>query len=333
MATEGARTAAFSRNPELEALLDQLSAAIGPGGDRLAARHRAPRHPLILVVGCPRSGSTLAMQWLAASGCLAVPSNLISRFYRAPAIGALVQRLLFDPALDFRGELAVEAPGPGFDSALGKTRGALSPNEFWYFWRRFFRFGRDARLDDDALSEVDGARLVSELAALESVLAKPLAMKALLMDWHLPLLASLLEGALFLRVTRHPAHTIQSLLSARRAFTGAEDGWYSLRPPGWERITHRPPVEQVAWQVHQIRAAVEAGLQAVEPDRQQVLAYEDLCADPTAAWERLVLALDRLGCSLDPTYRGPRSFTSANRLDPARAEAIHAAWRAVEDGP
>ena len=38
---------------------------------------------VVLVVGGPRSGSTVMMQWLASSGVFAYPSNLLSRFYRA----------------------------------------------------------------------------------------------------------------------------------------------------------------------------------------------------------------------------------------------------------
>ena len=99
------RTREHRRNSDLEQVLGQLNDALAPAGDALAAAHDVPRHPVILVVGCPRSGTTLLMQWLAAAGCFSVPTNLVSRFFRAPAIGALVERVLFDPTLEFRGEL------------------------------------------------------------------------------------------------------------------------------------------------------------------------------------------------------------------------------------
>ncbi|HRX04698.1 MAG TPA: sulfotransferase, partial [Anaerolineae bacterium] len=125
------------RNPRLEALLDEISGLLGPVESEVAARYHMPAYPVVLVMGLPRCGSTLTMQWLAASGRFGYPSNLLSRFYAAPYVGARIQQLLTDPQFSFGDELHDLASAVGFDSTLGKTRGALAPNEFWYFWRRF----------------------------------------------------------------------------------------------------------------------------------------------------------------------------------------------------
>ena len=45
-------------------------------------------------MGNPRSGTTLFIQWLGISGYLAYPTNLLSRFYGVPCIGAKIQLML-----------------------------------------------------------------------------------------------------------------------------------------------------------------------------------------------------------------------------------------------
>ena len=108
-------------------------------------------HPIIFIMGCARSGTTLVSQYLARSREFCYPTNFISRFYYAPYIGALLQRLMFD--LDTKGELFGSfKEAVDFKSVLGKTKAASSPNEFWYYWRRFFKFGEIQKLDDAQLA-------------------------------------------------------------------------------------------------------------------------------------------------------------------------------------
>lgn len=63
----------------------------------------------------------------------------MSRFYKAPIIGAKMQRLLLDPEFNFRNELTdIFSRNIGYLSENGKTQGALAPNEFWFFGGGFF---------------------------------------------------------------------------------------------------------------------------------------------------------------------------------------------------
>ena len=79
------RTDAWRRNDTLEGLLGELSGLLGPAEERLNALDAgAEPLPVVLVVGPPRSGTTLTMQLLAATGLCAYPTNLLSRFYARP---------------------------------------------------------------------------------------------------------------------------------------------------------------------------------------------------------------------------------------------------------
>ena len=143
---------------------------LAPVESDLAKKFKSPKYPLVFIVGCGRSGTTLMMQWLANSSLFAYPSNLISRFYEAPYLGAKIQQLLLDPAYNFNDEICDFSVDFDFNSKLGKTRGALAPNEFWYFWRRFFNFGEIQYLPVDSLENVDTDTFLSEISAFESVL-------------------------------------------------------------------------------------------------------------------------------------------------------------------
>src|SRR5690606_6790054 len=134
------------------------------------------RYSKIFVVGALRSGTTLLTQWLADSGMVAYPTNLLSRFYAAPLVGAKIQLLLTDPRYNFRNEILDFNGEINFSSENGKTQGALAPNEFWYFWRRFLPFDEFDYMPPEELRQranLEGFR--DELNALANIFNKPFA--------------------------------------------------------------------------------------------------------------------------------------------------------------
>ena len=84
------RTPVFQRNESLESLLNSLNELLGAVENRAIESIPASvgDHPIIFIMGPHRSGTTLLMQWLASLGIIAYPTNVLSRFYSAPVIGA-----------------------------------------------------------------------------------------------------------------------------------------------------------------------------------------------------------------------------------------------------
>lgn len=300
------RTAEFARPSELESMLALLSEAIGPGGDEIARRFAAPHDPMVLVVGCPRSGTTVVTQWLSSSGAFACPSNLVSRFHRAPAVGAIVERLLVDPALDFRGETAIPRAGVdrAYESALGKTVGPTAPNEFWYFWRRHFDF-EGAADDGDPVGAGDLDGFLAELAAYEFVMGRPIALKALIATRHLPDLLAALPPVVVVDVRRDESANIASLLRARRAHGGDEASWYSFVPRGGVDTHELSPREQVAAQVVGLRRDIETALVGQADETVVRVRLEDFTSAPTRAWASIRSAMLAAGGSDVGPYQGP----------------------------
>lgn len=328
----------FRRNAKLEELLQELNSLLGPLEEEIMQSYRMPRYPVVFVVGAPRCGSTLAMQWLAHSGRFAYPTNLLSRFYGAPFVGAKIQQLLTAPEYNFNDEILDFSGEISFSSDLGKTQGALAPHEFWYFWRRFLPNTEPQYLDRETLSKVKSAEFVAELSALESVFGKPWAMKGLILELNIPFLSSILDKALFLFVRRHPFYNIQSLLESRVRYFGNRRTWYSIKPREYETLKDLDPFDQVAGQVYFTNRGIQKGLDQVDTARTLVVGYEDFCSNPKLTFDQILTRFHQQGVHVHWDYEGPRQFTSANQVhlpeqDCTRILAAYQRWSGLEIRP
>lgn len=304
----------FQRNEELESLLQELNDLLAPVEEDVIGRFSAPKYPLVLLVGCARSGSTIMMQWLANTGEFAYPTNLLSRFYAAPYVGAKIQQMLLDPKYRFKNEFSDFEREVSFNSDLGKTTGILEPNEFFYFWRRFFKFGEIQYLDDTALTQTDASKFCAELAAIEDVFNKPLALKGLIVNWNIPFIHSLLPHVLFVHVKREPKYNAQSLIEAREKFFGDRSRWYSFKPVEYSMLEDLDLYQQVAGQVFFTNRAIEKGLERVNEKNWMKVEYEEFCKSPEAIYQLLKKKLALHGFQLPSKYIGPKNFKSTNQV-------------------
>ena len=310
------RTTKFRRNELLEKMLFELGQDLEPAERRLLAQYEQSkmRHPLVLVMGPLRSGTTLFTQWLANTGMVAYPTNLLSRFYQSPIIGAKIQLLLTDPRYNFRDELGEFIQQAEFKSENGKTKGVLAPNEFWYFWRRFLQEpSRDVWSDDELRKSMDTKTMQAELTGMMDVFQKPFATKGMLFNYNIPFLDSMLEKVLFVQIKRDPVTNVASVLDARKRQLGNENAWYSFKIPEYEQLKDLDPISQAAGQVVYIDRAVTAGLKQVAESRKMVVQYEDFCLDPRGAFETLCLKLG-LGDPLE--YKGEPGFSLSREVTP-----------------
>jgi hypothetical protein len=330
------RTEQHQRNQSLEDLLRELNSLLRPPERKVEERFASPQWPVLLIVGPPRSGTTLTLQWLAQTGLFGYPTNLISRFYAAPYIGAQIQRLLTDPKFDFNDEFGDLRQSVNFESTLGKTQGLLSPNEFWYFWRRFIPNEEPRYLEPEEVQQVDRPGFAASLAALEAALGKPLAMKGLIVQYNLEFIVEILRRrVLLIQTRRHPFYNIQSLLKARRNYYGTERKWYSVRPKEYEWLSDLSPVEQVAGQVYFTNQSISRQLESVSDDHKLLLPYESFCSNPEHTYRKLIEKLSSQGVSLDQEYRGPTNFESTNQLrgSSERKTEITEAWNRFSEEP
>lgn len=321
------RTANFQKNNLLEELLFGLNEDLQISEAALIDQYvnKAMDYPLILVMGPLRSGTTLFMQWLANTGLVAYPTNLLSRFYQAPIIGAKIQLLLTDQRYNFRDELGEFVQQAEYKSENGKTKGVLAPNEFWYFWRRFFAdSSRDVWSDDELRQTMDVQTMKSELIGMMDVFQKPFAAKGMLFNYNIPFLDSILDKVIFVQIKRDPLMNIQSVLSARERQLGSRNAWYSFDIPEKENLMRMTPVEQAAGQVAYINKAVERGLRDVEDSRKMFVRYEDFCKSPEVIFNSLLNRIKQQKCIVTEVYNNEHRFSSREQLLLSEADATSA---------
>jgi hypothetical protein len=330
MTLSESRTHSFSRNELLEKLLSELNADLQPSEQRLISqqRHSSMPYPLVMVMGPLRSGTTLLMQWLGNTGLVAYPTNLLSRFYQAPIIGAKIQLLLADSRFNFRDELGEFVRQAEFKSENGKTKGVLAPNEFWYFWRRFLAEPeRDVWNDDELWQSMDTQTMLAELSGMMDVFQKPFAAKGMLFNYNIAFLNSVFDKALFVQIKRNIVTNVASVLEARKRQFGSEDAWYSFKIPEHEELKNFDPIQQATGQVYFINKAVERGLATVDESRKLVVQYEDFCAAPQNVFEKIKL---KLKLDMEEPYQGPSSFAPSRAAEASLEMAVEQALRVFE---
>nr|WP_297399460.1 sulfotransferase [uncultured Marinobacter sp.] len=316
MAAPENRTEKYTRVSALEELLWDLNTNLKSANDQYL-KDASERHSKIFLVGPHRSGSTLFMQWLANTGLVANPTNLLSRFFGAPLVGAKIQQLLTDPRYNFRNEILDFNSDINFSSDNGKTKGALAPNEFWYFWRRFLPFDELDYMPGQELREkANLSGLRDELNALANIFEKPFAMKAMIMNQNIPELAEQFDKALFIWIRRDPIFNIQSALEARKRQYGDINTWYSFKIKEYPELKHLDPLESVAGQIFAINRSVEQGIAELPEYKKLIVQYEDFCAQPEHYYHDIVRRLrEQEGAGeveVPAAYAGQDSFSHTN---------------------
>ena len=299
------RTDLYKRTKALDELLHKVNDLLEEIEITEIAKLTQPKLPTVFIVGNPRSGTTLLYQWLASTGIFAYPSNLMSRLYKAPYVGGLLHKIFID--YDKHGELCGNKEFE-FVSMLGKTKGAHSPHEFWFFWRRFFHFGNIQWLDKAKLKKVNHELFLKELAAIEHCFEKPLLLKALIMNWNIDYLNRILKKPLFLFIQREPVSNMASLYKARKLFFNDQCEWYSFKPPEYESLKTRNVYFQLAGQVYYTNEHIQKALHKIQPGRSFSISYEKFCEAPEAHYQKIVSLLLSNGYDTDQPYTGPASF-------------------------
>lgn len=274
------RTKAFQPNEELDQLISKLKSLLGPVQSAVNKTCNTPNKPIIVIVGCPRSGTTFMTQLLAATGAVVYPSNFLSRFSYAPHLGALIQELLLNPDYDLGNEFSDIRSESGFSSNVGKTDGALGINEFFHFWRRFFPNHDPGFLEENDLKKVKVDELRAELSSIEAVLQKPFMSKGMMLQYNLEFFAKHMPELKIIHVKREPLYVMQSISQARIKYYGTDKIWWSVKPRHYEFLKDQDPRTQVAGQVLYTDMEIINQTKDLPDNRFISVAYEKVCEEP-----------------------------------------------------
>lgn len=303
------RRGEFRKNVALEELMDEINSDLSVTEKNLLEQD-IKEYPVIFIMGAMRSGTTLLEQWLASSGEFSYPSNIISRFYKTPIIGSKIQKLLTDPKYNFRNEIIDFTSDISFESNNGKTRGALEPNEFWYFWRRFFPDDLRGYTSDELIKKTDIQVMRQELWGIAKVFEKPIALKGMICNYHIPFLNEAFPKALFICLSRNIDRHVQSVLAARKRQFGTYDEWYSFLIPEYDELIQiSDSTIQVKKQIEYINNAITEGLHYVPEVKKIQVTYEEFCRNPENLYTIIRKKLELQGFIIKKEYVGKKEFT------------------------
>lgn len=273
--------------------IEALSKLVSPldwllSGKEQRAREKAPKSdlPLVLIVGPPRSGTTLMYQVLAHYWDVSYFTNRNAMFPRSPVMAAKLFEKSFAPPESKRQKC-------NYHSLYGNTAGLRGPNDGFHAWNQFF--GED-RYDIPAqLPEELQEKMQQFFAAWLAVTEKPLLNKNNRNTVCFATLAKALPTARFVIVERHPWFVAQSLIKARKWVQGSEKlGWGLGAESVQQGSDHLAYVDAVCRQVANHQKQLREQMQNVQPARFLHTTYEAFCVHPAEFLERAMSWLPSL---------------------------------------
>jgi len=253
----------------LRYLLLPLDWVLGRWEQRRLQRSAGGPPLIVLIVGSPRSGSTLLYQVLAGHLPVSYPSNLTALFERAPIT-----------ATARMSQLARRRSG--YRSYYGNSRSLGSPNDAFSIWNRWL--GEDRYMTADRISAGSADAMRAFFVAWGAAFSQPFLNKNNRNTAAVRLLARELPTARFIVTRRDPLFVAQSLAEAREAVQGDRSVGWGLAS---EESNHDDDLVDIADQVSRIEALIEGQLAEVDPARVLEVRYADLCADPGGVVRRV----------------------------------------------
>lgn len=302
----------FEKNYNLEEILAKVNELLEPVEQLEMDKVDKPRYHNLLLIGSPRSGSTIFTQWMASLETFSYPSNFLSRFYKAPYIGALIYSMVTKQEYQYRDEFADINDELKFSSAIGKTKGFKAPHEFWYFWREFIDFPDIPCTEEEFSNNFDFNSFQKELTLIQKAFEKPFLCKGKIVNWYLKSMGENVSDVLYLHIYRDPIATIRSLLKAREKWTGSQEKWFSWKPRQFETLKRMDRYHQVAGQIYFIEKEILLKREYLG-DNYLCFSYEDFCVSPETIYLNICQKVKDLNSNFDiPDYSGEKQFQISN---------------------
>ena len=268
MLTSGKRAAYAALFHEVLRLLARPVDAMLKGKE---ARTRLSAHaaemPVVLVVGAPRSGTTLVYQTLARYMDVSYVTNLTSMFPKSPVTATrLLNWLPKRDSADFR-------------NFYGQTVRLDGPNDAFSLWNKWL--GDDRYVPRTDLTQSEQQEMRSFFVAWSQAFGKPFLNKNNRNTGCLNLLSKVLPQARFVVVRRNPLLVAQSLINARQQVQGDKSVGWGLH--SHSSNTGQDPlryVDDVCDQILEIERQLDDQLSEIPPQRLVEVTYEGFCENP-----------------------------------------------------
>jgi len=225
------------------------------------------QHPLVLIIGAPRSGTTLIYQALTHYLDVTFPPNTSSILKRSPITAALVQKRCGGRTK------------PSFSNYYGQTSRLSDCNDAFDLWNRWL--GEDRYYPATSLSGEQAADMRNFFDTWTNAFDKPFLNKNNRNTFAVELLAQHLPKAKFVVVRRNPVMVAQSLIVAREKIQGDKKNGWGLESSSTVGISDPlAHVDDVCRQITTIDDEMDRQLSTVDADRIVNITYEGFCESP-----------------------------------------------------
>jgi hypothetical protein len=309
MLTSGNRVAVSSLVREVsKRTIGRLDWMLSRSESRTLQQPHSSTLPLILVVGAPRSGTTLVYQTIAQCAQVCYFSNLTDLFPHAP----LTATRIFSRRFGTR--------RVSFQSYFGQTGRLSDPNEGFTIWNRWLssdRYTTPTQLPTETMSE-----MLQFFQAWTSTFQLPFLNKNNRNTSCIALLSRALPTAKFVVVRRDPLYVAQSLLHARKTVQGDKRTGWGLQ----SRSVHAPHnplgyVDDVCDQIKEIEMQLQSQLNQIDTKRIHLVQYEDFCGDPAGFLKNLQTVVPELQLRDDVIRDQLKPFV-ISKSQPASSEEL-----------
>lgn len=276
-------------------------------------------HSNVLVLGLPRSGTTLLTQLLHSCTNLYCTNNLIARFWEAPLVGAYLSKLTVG-----------SVKSSSFESFYGRTSDISEPHEFSWFWHGLLEVDDVTNYDPQAASErIDWERVRSKLINLNSVLGGGLVHKPLeLVGYHLSHFSRILKKAIFVFIERDPLDMAYSIAEARQRNNEDMQSWWGSYPPAgiYNQIKGDPWDLQIVKQIRYFKQMYAKQLATLPSESLVKTSYQELCQNPVGLLNQVKHCALELGGEISIT-EDPEPFAPRNKQrDSSLYDSLRAAF-------
>jgi len=221
-------------------------------------------YPVLVILGAPRTGSTLLYQLLTAWLDVAYVDNLVHMGREMPFLTYLLSSRLFRDQLP-----------TSFESRYGSTNRLYEPSEAGNLWRKWVPEQKHYLYEKD-LTEAHLNGFRDFVTAVTNYSQKPLIIKNLYFSQRLRMLKTLGMKFKFIFLRRNPVYTAQSIYLSRQENLTNMNAWWSVKPYNYQDIKDKDVFQQIAAQVYYIEQQIENDLKLFHQRDVMHLQYEDL---------------------------------------------------------
>jgi len=300
------RTKAYHKDQEEEEYLLNLNKNLAEI-EQASYQDIEIQHPLIFVLGLPRSGTTFTSQLLAYGFNAGFINNFAARFWLSPVTGIKLANVLLK-----------DKENSGFKSNYATTEELSDIHEFGYFWRHWLKLEKmsDFKTTELLPDNIDWNGLKRTLANMQAQFNKPMVMKNLFGACYFQEMMQALKKVIYVYVERDPVDNAISILDARKKFYDDPNTWWSTLPPNYEQLLELNYWEQIAGQVYSLKKYYDESINNSTFKNQVIrVNYCDLAKHPDKLLDEVNQKAENLWGSAIGEYTLPQSFEPKTYMD------------------